>query len=90
MAEVREAGENLVPLRLERAVVEVRIRLRAGSGPIRRKRGVFVRPPGIASAHACPPNTPLNFRNALNKCTRTVAWLMPVAALISAGVRSSR
>ena len=36
------------------------------------------------------PTLLVNFRNALNKCTRTVAWLMPVAALISAGVRSSR
>src|SRR5688572_2204185 len=90
VSELRETGEDLVTLRFERALVEVGIGLGAGSGTIHLEQAIVVRLPDVASAHAFPPSTPRNFRNALNRCTRTVAWLIPVAALISAGVLSSR
>ena len=42
------------------------------------------------SAHCDSPNAARNLRMARNRCTRTVAGLIPVASLISAAVRSSR
>ena len=52
MAEVGEPREDLVALGFERAVVEMRIGLRAGGGPIRLECGVLVRLADVASAHA--------------------------------------
>ena len=39
----------------------------------------------VSTAHRSSPSTPRSFRIARNRCTRTVAGLIPVAALISAG-----
>ena len=52
MAEMREAIEDLVTLGLERAVIEMRIGLRAGGCPVRLECGVLVQLADVASAHA--------------------------------------
>ena len=90
LAEVRQTRENLVALGFERALVEVRVRFGISGGAVGVERGFQFLIAHRVSVPAWPSSTPRNFRNALNKCTRTVAGFMPVAALISAGVRSSR
>ena len=52
VAEVGEAIEDLVTLGFERAVVEMRVGLRAGGCPIRLECGVLVQLADVASAHA--------------------------------------
>ena len=52
VAEMSEAIEDLVALGFERAVIEMRIGLRAGGCPIRLERGVLVQLADVASAHA--------------------------------------
>ena len=56
----------------------------------RQRRQPIERHVDSSNAHFCSPNSARNFRIARNRCTRTVAGLMPVASLISAAVRSSR
>jgi hypothetical protein len=52
MTKMREARENLVALRFERALIEMRIGLRAGGCPVRLECGVLVQLADVASAHA--------------------------------------
>jgi hypothetical protein len=52
MAEMRNFGEDLGPLGLERPLVEVGVGFGVGSSPVRLKYGVLVLFADVASAHA--------------------------------------
>src|SRR5690606_36828358 len=91
VARLLDPLEDSQPLHIERVLVEM------GVSPGVSRRAIGLERAGqivallrsFASIHACSPSVLRNFRSARNKCTRTVAGLIPVAAAISAGVRSS-
>src|SRR6185436_21154230 len=80
------------PTRLAGADVSQQLPIVVGGGRLRgqcERRETIERHAGTAYGHFSSPNNVRSFRIARNKCTRTVAGLIPVASLISAAVRSS-